>query len=411
VGVKFLHAADLHLGCSFKSSRFPAGTARKRRAELMKSLGRVVALAAEHRVNFIMLSGDVFEYRYLTRTGLNTILADLERAEVPVFIAPGNHDPALEDSFYRTVTWPENVRLFVEEHWQQERLDLDIPVTIHGLGWNRWEIKQNLLSSLRVGVDANEGQDGRDGQNDQNGQSDQNDQNDQKEAHIVMVHGDTLNLGGGTPYLPLPEEDMESCGAHYLALGHFHGHSARRLTNGALAVYSGSPEPLDFGDEGEHGVVIGFIEGGRATVDLDYQFIPIATRSFLRVDLKVPAVIEQTDLAERVRAAAANSGSPDDIFTLRLTGLRDPETPIDVAALRAEVSEGFFHIEIEDKTLPSYDLDSLKEQGNKAVRLFIEAMEGRIARAPEGSGEREAAEWALYLGLDALTRQKVEVGL
>ena len=215
MGVKFLHAADLHLGCSFKSSRFPAGTARKRRAELMKSLGRIVALAAEHRVDFIMLSGDVFEYRYLTRTGLNTILVDLERAEVPVFIAPGNHDPALEDSFYRTVTWPENVHLFVEEYWQQERLNLDIPVTIHGLGWNRWEIRQNLLSSLRVGANANEGEDG------QNGQNGYNDQNDHMEAHIVMVHGDTLNLGGGTPYLPLPEEDMESCGAHYLAWATF----------------------------------------------------------------------------------------------------------------------------------------------------------------------------------------------
>lgn len=60
---------------------------------------------------------------------------------------------------------------------------------------------------------------------------------------------------------------------------------------------------------------------------------------------------------------------------------------------------GFHYVEVEDETLPDYDLDQIREQEGLAG-LFVRKMEERIDGADPG--EADLLRQALYKGLDAL---------
>ena len=59
----------------------------------------------------MLLSGDLFEAKASLQTVRNVQKA-LEKAGMPVFICPGNHDFICPDSPYEADGWPENVHIF-----------------------------------------------------------------------------------------------------------------------------------------------------------------------------------------------------------------------------------------------------------------------------------------------------------
>ena len=85
--IKFLHAADLHLGSAFAS--LPPAVAKQRRAELLETATEIVELCNSSQCQLLLLAGDLCETAEAVR-GLARLLA---ACSAEVVIAPGNHDP------------------------------------------------------------------------------------------------------------------------------------------------------------------------------------------------------------------------------------------------------------------------------------------------------------------------------
>jgi exonuclease SbcD len=79
----------------------------------------------------------------------------------------------------------------------------------------------------------------------------------------------------------------------YVALGHLHRHQNLNPNGYPAVVYSGSIERIDFGERKEEKgfCLVHIPEKGKAT----YEFIPVPTRPFIQIEVKLISGISQTD--------------------------------------------------------------------------------------------------------------------
>ena len=124
--IKILHTADLHLDSAFEA--LPAGKAAIRRAEQRELLSRLAELARSERADLVLLAGDIFDGG---GTYFETGAEFVRDMSVPVFIAPGNHDPYDARSPYAKLDIPQNVRIFTERDVECAELP-ELGVRVYG---------------------------------------------------------------------------------------------------------------------------------------------------------------------------------------------------------------------------------------------------------------------------------------
>ena len=70
--MKFIHCADLHLDSSM-TSNLNSQKAKERKTELLLTFNRMVQYAKEEGVRAILIAGDLFDKKKVTKTALNTV--------------------------------------------------------------------------------------------------------------------------------------------------------------------------------------------------------------------------------------------------------------------------------------------------------------------------------------------------
>ncbi len=95
--VTFIHAADLHLGAPFKGLRsVSAQWADTMLAAIPAAFNRIIDLAIEHKVDFVVIAGDVFDDTRPSYSDFSLFVSGMERlneSAIPVYFINGNHDP------------------------------------------------------------------------------------------------------------------------------------------------------------------------------------------------------------------------------------------------------------------------------------------------------------------------------
>lgn len=99
----FLHAADLHLG--MRVTRFPQELARRLREARMAGLDRLVQIARDNKVDFLLLAGDIFDDLAVDSATARRAFEVLESLLMPVFVLPGNHDPLIPGGVWDRSPW------------------------------------------------------------------------------------------------------------------------------------------------------------------------------------------------------------------------------------------------------------------------------------------------------------------
>jgi exonuclease SbcD len=361
--VKVLHMADMHLEWPFAGMGIDSHRGRVRREELKEVFTSIVDLAIRESVELFLIAGDLFEHEHLTRATVRFLEQQFKRLDgVPVLISPGNHDPLLPNSYYRSYPWPSNVHIFGPE---VERIDLDdLGVSVYGWGFGSWEVTSYQLGGLKI-VDPSR-------------------------INIVLVHG------GDERYHPFRPGDLAAIGADYIALGHIHKPGIVYEEDGrVIAQYPGSPEALSFGEPGVHGVVVGTISKQVNSLTR----IPTGKREFITLDVDVTGAGTPEEIVEAALAADSESRRLTHCYRLNLVGAVDAELTVDLPVLQERLSPHFYLVRLQDQTRPGYDLAAIARE-RSARGLFVQRLMA-MEEAAADAAERERIQRALAIGLTA----------
>ena len=393
--ISFLQVSDLHLGARF-GWLDPEPRAQRRR-EQTAALERVVREAIERRVDAILVPGDLFD-----REGVDaeTIAFALHAFAVPgcppVFIAPGNHDPASDRSPCwnarllrgRGFAWPEHVHVFAMPEWTSRRL-ADLPVRIWGrcFAGGIESVERPLGPATRPDPASF----------------------DPGLIHVAIFHGSREGVCPIGQKVTAPFTDAEALASpfHYLAVGHYHLRSELVDARGVRLAYAGSTVALQRGELGAHGALHVRIERDEETLRIATEPIEIDPRRVHAVDVEVSGAtsLEQIDrrIAEALDRAEAQS---QDFVTARLVGRLVRGVRGVVAG--PELSRRVFQLTIDARAVrPDYDLDAYRRaEPVTTEERFARVLLERLDREPDPD-ERTRLESALYYGLDAFKLRDV----
>ncbi len=243
--MKILHSADWHLDSPF------AGFTPEQRGHLRRASLKVPAMVAEvcrrEGCDLMLLSGDIFDGPY-TREGLDAAREALGGCGVPVFVAPGNHDPLGPGSPWTEERWPENVHIF---GGAMESVVLpELKCRVYGAGFRSMD-----SASLLEGFHADSAE----------------------RFCIAVLHGDPTNAS--SPSNPVTMAQIRDSRLDYLALGHIHK-AGMFHGGGTICAWPGCPMGRGYDELEERGVYVTRLGDG-----YDVKFVALNTLRFHELEL------------------------------------------------------------------------------------------------------------------------------
>jgi DNA repair exonuclease SbcCD nuclease subunit len=371
MSIRLLHLADLHLGASFPSL---GERGEERSRDFLNAFLRAVDYAAGSAkpVDFVVIAGDLFD-THDPDEGLvvqvEAAFEKLEKANLPVLIAPGTHDaPSYRRSVYRRLRLSKNVHLFLSPTLEPgPRVSVGgLSVQTYGIAYDAAVCERPLGEFRPIGL---------------------------ADFHVGVLHAaleDNPSWKRRSNDLPVNRTEIAASGLHYLALGHYHNFSEVR-EGGSVAVYPGTLEGKKFGEDGPRYLVTATL--GREAISIERT--PWNQRTLVQslVDFQVSDLTDEAALEQRLLAFAGDQ----ELVRLRLDG---PSTFVfDAERLEERLAPRFFHLEIDDRTyvVNTKLLEQYREEAT--VRgVFVRSMLERIERAPDGAA-RDTATLALRIGL------------
>lgn len=363
--MRLLLFADLHLDAPFAWAPPAVGAARRQARKA--TLTRLCDLAVELGVDALCSAGDLYEHDRLTPDTREFVRSEFARLEIPVFLAPGNHDWLAPTSLYRQAVWSPNVHVF--DAPRLSPVPLGEGVTLWGAGHAVPAATGGFLDGFRVVGPG---------------------------VHLALFHGSEqgelrFEPGGKVPHAPFAASQIHAAGLHHAMVGHFH---TPRLAHDH--TYPGNPEPLAFGETGERGAVLITVDDS-GVVSRQVHRVAVSPVHDVRVDLD--GVEHSGDL--RARVAAALSGL-DGTARVTLAGEVGPSVEVGLDVVAACAPPGLF-------TVPR--LGPLTVRYDEAALAVEPTVRGEFVRAVRGADLPEAKRRAVMItGLRALDgRHDLEV--
>jgi DNA repair exonuclease SbcCD nuclease subunit len=378
--MRIAHISDLHLGRA--SAGDPHGAAR------LLSFRHAVAKLAACNPDVLVIAGDTFdtpdvEPATIEQAAQVLKLARNDRGErIPVVVIPGNHDPVeaigLWNTFLKFVETPptslvleaslvplHDGKLLIEAYPCPTRFSPGPP----------WE-KRLSLSALSTSA-----------------------------VRVVVAHG-TLQGGpvpeGEMEAYPFTQADVESLGADYVALGHFHvtypawlgGEESERSFG-----YCGTHESLHQFDSDDGYALLAEIARGQPT---RVRRLKVGRRQRRLLEIASPA-----DLArlEQLRTEITEAADPQQfVVRLQVGGNGWPVEKIErLAHLQKSLETLGAHVDRCGDVRPRLDAQSLDLSAlpSGAVKEALQSLRADLASAKEDR-QREVLEATLQLGWEAL---------
>lgn len=371
--IKVLHTGDIHLDSSFSS--LEPRHAEVRRNELRAAFTSMMTYARMNSADMILIAGDMFDSAYVTRETVAMIRREFELFGKPVFIAPGNHDPASPKSIWMKKIFPDNVHIFTSDTVSAYQSDT-LPVTVWGYAFTSSDMTENPL----VSAPDRPSDDGR--------------------IHILLAHGDIT--GHDPTNCPLSEESILSFGADYTALGHIHNPPSPGKHG--KWCYPGCLEPRGFDEIGPKGACMVEIEKKNDTADIAVKRVRFSKRHYEKAELRLEGCETMSDIRSAISSfITAEKYGEDTCLSLRLTGYIPQSLIIDKDTLENEVP-GLFLLRITDATSPDVNFVALENDMTIRGALYRQL---RPVLESDDSREREVGMRAFRYALSALSGENI----
>lgn len=357
--MKFLHVGDVHLGAEPESG---TGLGPVRRNELWEAFRDVIETCEREQIELLLLPGDLFHGQPLLREVKEVDYLFRCLTKTRVVMCAGNHDCLLPSSHYYDVTFPEHVTFLMDTRADSVFFP-ELNVEVFGLSYEARQISEARYDAIRIG--------------------------NPECINILLAHG---NILCNDKSVPIHRGVVEAAGFDYVALGHLHN----RFDISERMAYSGSLEPLNRGETGAKGYIVGEItKVGSGPAKLHWEFVPHARREYIPLEFAVTVQSTELSLCGELFAEMRERGLQH-MYLVTLIGTRAKEMVWNLESIALVLNKrGANLIELKDETMPDFQVEQLREeQQGTLVGRFIERM--------DSVEDREIRSMALQYGLQAL---------
>lgn len=324
--MKFVHLADVHFDAPFTTISDRAELGQTRRLEQRSAFKKVIDFIKQNNVDYLFISGDLYEQEYVKKSTIdyiNNLFKEIKNTKI--FIAPGNHDPYINESYYNSFEWENNVKIFTQNTEKVENDD----VNIYGYGFNNYEMNLNQLEKINI---------------------------DEKEKiNILVTHGTIIEgneLSG--IYNPISINTLKNKGFDYVALGHIH-----KRDN----YYPGSLISMGFDELGEHG----FIYGEIINKKIKTEFIKADDREFKELNLDITNLNSEEELIEKLNEIKTENN----LYKINLIGERNFIINLNIKLVQKNI------IKIKNKTKLKIEV---KENNNSLKGIAIKQLNEKFGK-------------------------------
>jgi exonuclease SbcD len=297
--MRFIHAADLHIDSPLRGlSRYAGAPLEKLRGATRRALERLVALAIDEKVDFVLMAGDLYDGDWQDfHTGLfvNAQFVKLKNAGILVFIVQGNHDA--QSHMTRKIPWPENVKVFSSRTAETVHL-VALGVAIHGHSFPNREVSEDLVPGYPVAVPGC--------------------------FNIGMLHTSLTGMEGHDTYAPTTLPKLKNKSYDYWALGHIHARQV--VCETPRVVFPGNLQGRHARETGPKGCELVSVDGAAITA----RFVPLDVVRWHQVAVDLQSLEQLDDVRAQVlqalQSAVDNADAGDALHAMRvvLTG----QTPL-----------------------------------------------------------------------------------
>ena len=425
--MRILHISDIHIGV--ESYGHPASEAEvaalplyfapgvdrsqfvgvsTRLLDFLTTFDWSIDYAINQKVDLVLFSGDAYKSRDPSQTHQREFarrIARISSAGIPVFLIVGNHDlPHVANRATALEIFP---TLNVSNVSVGSTLDtFNVatnagPLQIVALPWIRIgqfmakeETREMTLEQIKQSVEAR-----------LTGLLDKEiEQLDPSLPAILCAHitvsgakvgsersmmlGNDHVLGLGTVANPAFD---------YVALGHIHKHQV--LTQNPPVVYPGSIERIDFSEErDEKGFMVIEIDGtkSRGNRNVTIEFVPVAARKMLTLDVKTNPGEDPTDAALEVAGKFAGEGLEESIVRMRITMEAEQEPAFSEARVRQALTSAF-HLAGIDRTVHRERRTRLGTEDAEKITPMMALQRYLESRNTPADREKQLVEYAEFL--------------
>jgi DNA repair exonuclease SbcCD nuclease subunit len=308
--VRFLHCAGFRFDSPFWEG--PAEWEKLRNQDLWQTFEAVLSLCRTEKVDFLFLTGDLFEQEYVSKETVARVAGLLAKLdEVRIFITPGEKDPWVITSAYRLVIWPRNVHIF---SGSISCVEITSPKAIvYGAGWTAYRQERPFLEGFQVE---------RDGM-----------------FRFLLLHAEVDSGQNTKGFIPITPEQIASSGLTYLALGHKEVWNGIQKAGETFWADCGSPEARGFQQRGPHGVLLGEI----MKESCSFEYRELAQRRYIEKVLALQSDLE--GLVEKIMEDTDALDRHKDMFRIKLSGSLQ-ETEAAVPKLQRLLADNFRYVEV-----------------------------------------------------------------
>ena len=370
--MRILHTGDLHLDSAFSSFG-------KKDAEQYRELGRelfknIFDCAKHEKCQMILVAGDLFDSKFVSNDTRSLFISLVKGIDIPVVIAPGNHDPYSENSFYALIEKEDIDNLYIFSTSELQIFDFDeLRVRVFGYAFTSPIMNESPLLTAEMPED--------------NGY-----------LKIFCAHTDLDSPL--SRYAPISLSEISRFGFAYSALGHIHNRDEKEDVEGRIR-YCGFAEGRSFDEIGEGGIFIVDVDERSC----DARKIDISSRAFYIDEFNVSS--DHPYMVEELCTYLSEKNYPNGTYLrLILTGMADRQTVKDIKGSVEEIRESaqLEYLEIEDSTLPILDGKYLEKDVTVRGEVYRTLLPSLTSANAE---ERRRAILALKIALAAIDSNNI----
>lgn len=290
--IRFIHAADLHLGSPFIGMKgLQKEQWKKLKDSTLDAFDRLIQYALDVKPDFVLIVGDIYDgedRNIRAQARFQKGMQQLAEQQIPVVLSYGNHDH-LSGNWTR-FELPKNVHAFDHSVSQLELETAGGRVVITGFSYGKRHVTESMIDQYPIRKDF-------------------------ESFQIGMLHGSLEGDSTHAVYAPFKKEQLLSKHYDYWALGHIH--KRQELHREPFIVYPGNIQGRHRKESGAKG----FYEVTLSKTDAALKFIPTAAVQFNQIAISGKGILHMNELIDACRkqlslyVEAAGAAIVDVIFT------------------------------------------------------------------------------------------------